>query len=117
MAVKHEEAQWMVMLGLIISFAILFLALVINQSILVGQTTAESALEFPKSDILDLKSQIREVKDSNPAYWDGMINDITLLSLQRKGALVEITYNPQPWQMHYNNGVTEYTETIVLWDY
>lgn len=116
MAVKHEEAQWMVMLGLIISFAILFLALVINQSILVGQTTAESALEFPKSDILDLKSQIREIKDSDVAYRDDMIDDITLISLQRKGALVEIISAPT-WQIHYNNGVTEYTETIVLWDY
>lgn len=120
MAVKHDEAQWIVMLGLIISFAILFLALVINQSILVGQTTAESALEFPKSDILELKSQIREIKkDTDTVYWDDLIDDITLISLQRKGALVEIVYNPnpQPWQIHYNNGVTEYTETIVHWDY
>ncbi len=116
MAIIHDEAQWIVMLGLIISFAILFLALVINQSILVGQTTAESALEFPKSDILDLKNQIREIKDSDVAYRDDLINDITLISIQRKGALVDIIYNPT-WQIHYNNGVTEYTETIVHWDY
>lgn len=117
MAVKHEEAQWLVMLGLIISFAILFLALVINQSILVGQTTAESALEFPKSDILDLKNQIREIKDTADVdIRNKMIDDITLISLQRKGALVEIISAPT-WQIHYNNGVTEYTETIVLWDY
>ncbi|HOT04002.1 MAG TPA: hypothetical protein PK069_07475 [Methanolinea sp.] len=116
MAVNHEEAQWMVMLGLIISFTILFLALVINQSILVGQTTAESALEFPKSDIFDLKNQIREIKDSPVADLDEMISDITLISLQKKGALVEIIYDPN-WEIHYNNGVTQYTESIIFWDY
>ena len=116
MAVKHDEAQWIAMLGLIISFAILFLALVINQSILVGQTTAESALEFPKTDIIDLRSQIREIRDSQVEDLDEMITDISLISLQRKGALVEILYAPA-WQIHYNNGVTEYTETIIFWDY
>lgn len=116
MALKHDEAQWIVMLGLIISFAILFLALVINQSILVGQTTAESALEFPKSDIKDIRNQIREIKDSNPMQWNSLIQDIQIISIQRKGALVEILYAPN-WQIHYNNGVTEYNETIVFWDY
>ncbi len=116
MALNDEEGQWLVMLGLIISFAILFLALVINQSILVGQTTAESALEFPKTDVIDLKSQVREIKDSDVDIRNKMILDITLISLQRKGALVEITPDPT-WQIHYNNGVTEYTETIVFWDY
>lgn len=116
MALNHDEAQWIVMLGLIISFAILFLALVINQSILVGQTTAESALEFPKSDIKDIRIHIREIKDTNPMHWNSLIQDMQIISIQRKGALVEIL-NAPAWQIHYNNGVTEYSEIIVHWDY
>lgn len=125
MAVIHDDAQWLVMLGLIISFAILFLALVINQSILVGQTTAESALEFPKSDIIDIRSQIREIspyKDTNPTDYDNIIDDIKDISIQRKGAIVNIEDQDPLLIIHYNNGVTTYQETITegyydSWDF
>jgi len=119
MAIDHEEAQWIVMLGLIVSFSILFLALVINQSILVGQTTAESALEFPKYDIQDLRSQIREIKNLNPPQptLNNLVEDIKDIAIQRKGAIIEIEIDPSLSIIHYNNGVTLYDETIKHWDY
>lgn len=126
MAIIHDEAQWLILLGLIVSFAILFLALVINQSILVGQTTAESALEFPKTEIFDLRSQIREIapyKISSPPDYTQMIEDITDISIQRKGAIVFIYDLPTPeCVIHYNNGITSYDETITegyydTWDF
>ncbi len=48
MAGLNDQAQWIVLLGLIISLGIFFLAIILNQSILVGQTTAESVCSnFP----------------------------------------------------------------------
>ena len=52
-----EDGQWTLM-GLLTALALFFLAPIINQSALVGQTTAEGVLEFPKSDIRDLRLAI-----------------------------------------------------------
>jgi len=38
-------------MGLLVAVALFFLALIVNQSALVGQTTSEAVLEFPKNDI------------------------------------------------------------------
>ena len=54
----NDEGQWIVLMGFVISIAIFFLAILLNQSVLVGQTTAESVLEFPKSDIQDLRNEV-----------------------------------------------------------
>ena len=54
----NDDGQWIVLMGFVISIAIFFLAILLNQSVLVGQTTAESVLEFPKSDIQDLRSEV-----------------------------------------------------------
>ena len=51
----NDDAQWIILMGFLVSFAFFFLALVINQSTVVGQTTAESVIEFPKNDIQDVR--------------------------------------------------------------
>ena len=117
MARLNDDAQWIVLLGFIVSFSFFFLALVINQSTVVGQTTAESVIEFPKNDIRDVRHIIGEsVISSN---LNEMKNDITVLAMQRKSSVVDyknftaadnITYI----QIHYNNGVTEYNENWTL---
>ncbi len=38
----NEDAQWIIMMGFLVSFSFFFLAMVINQSTVVGQTTAEN---------------------------------------------------------------------------
>ena len=83
-----------------------FLALVINQSTVVGQTTAESVIEFPKNDIRDVRDVIiRNTSVSNSS----VINmDITSISLTRKNAVVSYSFGTS--LIHYNNGVTVYNE-------
>jgi hypothetical protein len=122
MAGLNDEGQWIILMGFIISIGIFFLAILVNQSVLVGQTTAESVLEFPKSDIQDLRNEIRIIKyryDGDPGSISGAIEDITVISLSNKAAVVNITppgVNPH-WKIHYNNGVTSYDEEIQYWDF
>jgi hypothetical protein len=123
------EGQWIVMMGFLVSLGIFFLAIIISQSTLVGQTTAEGVLEFPKNDIQDLRRAVFEVEEFNrtrcaslgPACGTIMANitkEIQQLSLYRRSALVNFTYSDScsgvPLKryiyIHYNNGVTAYDE-------
>jgi len=124
MARINEDGQWIVLMGLLTALALFFLALIINQSALVGQTTAEGVLEFPKNDIRDLRSEIFDYVDRLGTLnfdSDAVREDITRISLERKNAVVGFTVgDPQdvsgrmlrPITIHYNNGVTEYDETV-----
>ncbi len=121
MACMNEEGQWIVLMGLLVAVALFFLALIINQSALVGQTTAEGVLEFPKNDIRDLREAVfdyvKEFGDADNAVRE----DIIAISLERKNAVVSFTVNQKmdvsgrwlrPVEIHYNNGVTVYNETV-----
>ena len=121
MACMNEEGQWIVLMGLLVAVALFFLALIINQSALVGQTTAEGVLEFPKNDIRDLREAVfdyvKEFGDADNAVRE----DIIAISLERKNAVVNFTVNQKmdvsghwlhPVEIHYNNGVTVYNETV-----
>ena len=88
--------------------------MVINQSTVVGQTTAESVIEFPKNDIRDIREVIiRNITLSNQT---AVKNDIIVISLSRKNAVVN--YDSPQFEnnhtviknIHYNNGVTEFNE-------
>ena len=115
MARLNDDAQWIILMGFLISFSFFFLALIINQSTVVGQTTAESVIEFPKNDIRDLTGVIEyNTTLSNSTLVN---SDITVIALNRKNAIVRYTvhlpsYNETHSQaiIHYNNGVTEYNE-------
>ena len=116
MAGLNEDAQWIVLMGFVVSFSLFFLAMILNQSTVVGQTTAESVLDFPKDDIRDVRAEI-----INSVYYEGVDNqvinnDIVTIALARKGAIVNYTpiYNQGNYtyiNIHYNNGVTVYNET------
>jgi len=122
----NEDGQWIVLMGLLTALGLFFLALIINQSALVGQTTAEGVLEFPKNDIRDLRSAIFDYYDSyeelnNDLDRQRYVEDIVRISLERKNAVVHFENGtPQdvsgrmlrPITIHYNNGVTEYHETV-----
>ena len=113
MARLNDDAQWIILMGFLVSFSFFFLAMVINQSTVVGQTTAESVIEFPKNDIRDIRDVIiRNVTLSNQT---AVKNDITIISLSRKNAVVsydspQIENNHTVITIHYNNGVTEFNE-------
>jgi hypothetical protein len=109
----NDDAQWIILMGFLVSFSFFFLAMVINQSTIVGQTTAESVIEFPKNDIRDVRGVIISSVDvMNP---DVVRRDITIISLSRKNAVVNyssphIKDNHTVINIHYNNGVTEFNE-------
>jgi hypothetical protein len=111
----NDDAQWIILMGFLVSFSFFFLALVINQSTVVGQTTAESVIEFPKNDIRDVRGVI--ISSANLTNFDVVRGDITVISMSRKNAIVNYTSphlvedNHTVMNIYYNNGVTEYNET------
>lgn len=127
MAGLKDDAQWIVMMGFIVSFSLFFLAMVLNQSTVVGQTTAESVLDFPKNDIRDVRSVIVDVAMLNstgkiqPGQSAILQNDIVAIERGRKEAVVFYQVTPPNLpsdshtyvNIHYNNGVTSYNETWV----
>ena len=113
MARLNNSGQWIVMMGFIVSIAIFLLALVVAESAIVGKTTSESVLEFPKTDIQDLRSELMEMR------WDKIETseyqyDIVNLSLERKSSVIwyqpDLTGEVPVINIHYNNGITEYNE-------
>ncbi|NVO66758.1 hypothetical protein [Methanofollis tationis] len=117
-----DEGQWIVMMGFIVAVSIFFLALVINQATLVGQTTAEGVLEFPKSEIRDLQSEVYGIVLSGDGNSTTLKKDIRALALARNNALVNYSVVQEiksgtPYDkttIHFNNGVTAYDETVYL---
>jgi hypothetical protein len=124
----NREGQWIIMMGFLVSLGIFFLALVISQSTLVGQTTAEGVLEFPKNDIQDLRREILEiekferVKAPGGKVMDDIQQSIRNISLSRLNT--NVWYNLSPYDcfvgkravnIHYNNGVTVYNETTYVY--
>jgi hypothetical protein len=134
----NAEGQWIVMMGFLVSLGIFFLAIIISQSTLVGQTTAEGVLEFPKNDIQDLRHDILEVENFErthclsaggcPAIRGNITRQIQQISLYRKSAIVNFTTSFE-WNcgnlatrtktardvdIHYNNGVTSYDEKTTV---
>jgi hypothetical protein len=107
-----DDAQWIVLMGFLVSLSLFFLALLITQSTLVGQTTAEGVVEFPKNDIRDVREIVLTIaKEGDDA---GFHEDLRNLSLNRKNAMVsyEITAGvPQTVRINFNNGITIYRET------
>ena len=125
MACMNEDGQWIVLMGLLVAVGMFFLALIINQSALVGQTTAEGVLEFSKNDIRDLREAVFDYVNASTTLAPGQCadiqKDIVAISLERKNAVVSFSAgDPQdvsgrwlhPVEIHYNNGVTVYNETV-----
>jgi hypothetical protein len=128
-----DDGQWIIMMGFLVSLGIFFLAIIISQATLVGQTTAEGVLEFPKNDIQDLMHDIMQVEKWERVSCPGgfgspqceaekekIKQDISQIYLYRKNAIVNISM-PAPCNVnnyreliiHFNNGVTEYNENPI----
>jgi secreted trypsin-like serine protease len=119
MAGLKDDAQWIVLMGFLVSFSLFFLAMILNQSVVVGQTTAEAVSEFPKDDIMEVRSVIINSYYLPASEVTNMQNDITVLALNRQDAVVGFSNSSvvtgsgtyMDVQIHYNNGVTAYNET------
>jgi hypothetical protein len=121
MAGLNDDAQWIVLMGFVVSFSLFFIAIVLNQSTVIGQTTAEAVLEFPKNDIRGVRDVIirSEFLDDGGIFLNktNVQKDIRTLSLSRQNSVVDISSTPpttgNPYttvDIHYNNGVTIYNE-------
>lgn len=120
MARLSDDAQWIILMGFLVSFSFFFLALIINQSTVVGQTTAESVIEFPKNDIRDLREIIIETStidkniDVNNLNRTRIGADINAIAKKRVHSIVNMSF-PEGARaetiIHFNNGVTEYHES------
>ena len=116
----NDDGQWIVLMGFLISIALLFLMVIINQATLVGQTTAEGVLEFPKHEIRDLRAEVFRAGEEMDA---GLIEDIQVISLKRNHAIVSVyptmyedlggTEYPA-MNIRFNNGVCVYEETFIV---
>ena len=122
MARLKDDAQWIVLMGFIVSFSLFFLAIVLNQSTVVGQTTAEAVSEFPKEDIRGVRDVIIQsvFMDDGLTYSNktNVQNEISSLSKSRRGAVLGFSNTTDGMftyiNLHYNNGVTSYNES---WKY
>jgi len=115
MAGLNEDAQWIVLKGFVVSFSLFFLAIVINQSTVVGQTTAEAVSEFPKEDIRGVREVIIQSVYLNEPDRAIVQNEIRQLFLARQNLVIDFSSveisKHQYVDIHYNNGVTAYNET------
>jgi hypothetical protein len=117
MAGLKDDAQWIVLMGFIVSFSLFFLAIILNQSTVVGQTTAEAVSEFPKEDIRGVRTVIIQSMFMDAPNKTKVQDEIRNLSLKRQNAVVDFFATPDPsgnytfYYIHYNNGVTAYNET------
>jgi hypothetical protein len=129
----NDEGQWIVLMGFIISVSIFFLAFIVSQSTVVGQTTSEAVLEFPKTEIQDFRSQISDLSGVwlSPPTWNkdsgvgrNIVRDIRVLAMYRQNAVVDFDIQRNatvlqggvfyhPVTLHFNNGVTEYDEMFL----
>lgn len=116
MAWLNEDGQWIVMMGFIVSVSIFTLALVASQAPLVGKTTSESVLEFSKNDIQDLRSEIMTLKNMGLTNNSTLKSQVQNLSI-RNNIIVNYSNSTDPIAgtefvyIHFNNGVTSYSET------
>ena len=124
MARLNDDAQWIVLMGFIGSFSLFFLAIVLNQSTVVGQTTAEAVSEFPKEDIRGVRDVVIQSMFMKDEGWfnnkSNVQNEIRNLSLSRQNAVVDFSSRVDPsgnytfYYIHYNNGVSAFNEN---WTY
>lgn len=112
----NNDGQWIILMGFLVCIGLFFLAVVVNESTIVGRTTAESVLDFSKSDIQDIRGQVFEWKNLGMTGSElaNSSTDLSRLAMYRQGARINITADLNKITIHYNNGVTEYDEKIFL---
>ena len=140
METLNDEGQWIVMMGFLVAIGMFMLAIIISQAPLVGQTTAESVMEFPKNEVQDLRGKLISMGSTLPddtnrvTLQNRFRGDMALLSMSRNNAIATYAIDPDDngiyWDedgtyddifytyhqidIHYNNGITEYTESLLL---
>lgn len=111
MAGMNDSGQWLVILGFIVSISLLVLGIIANNSMLVGQTNAESILDFPKSEILGTQHAVIQnltLENNNPEYFE----HLHAIALNRMNTIIGVTYDPSYVTIHFNDGMVEYNSKV-----
>ena len=100
-------------MGFIVAISLFFLATIVNESTLVGQTTSESVLDFSKADIqnINLKTQdlaMYPFTTPDITTYPQIKTDIEGLYSVRKGVIINITTPGSNVTLHYNDGITRF---------
>jgi hypothetical protein len=140
----NDHAQWLLLSSIVVSFGIVALLLLLNTAMLAGHSSLESAMDFPKNQLRDLRSTSLEEaviignetsnlynsdqdrRDHFQLKYEKYVNDMKGL-YERHGAIVNIScslYNDTGVstfgvvQLAYYDGNTVYLEnklTEKLW--
>jgi hypothetical protein len=114
MARLIDDAQYIILMGFIVSFSLFFLALIINGSTVIGQSTAEAVIEFPKNDIRDFSDAVTSNITIDLLQEAVVREDFRVIALNRKSAVVNYSITPTDYytlaRIHFNDGVTRYDE-------
>jgi hypothetical protein len=139
---KNDQAQWLLLSALVVSFGIIALLLLLNTAVLVGHSSIESVMDFPKNQIRDLRNvSIAEAiiiggevsantndESDRMLYFDDnytrYVNEMASI-YERHGAIVDIKCTPYVngsvveglVEVFYNDGNTIYmlNQTVNLW--
>lgn len=138
METLNDEGQWIVMMGFIVAIGMFMLAMIISQAPLVGQTTAESVMEFPKNEVQDIRGKLVSMTSTLPTespsdrlpLQNRFRGDMALLSMSRNNAIATYSIDGGNWSatgtiddisyvyhqidLHYNNGITDFNELLML---
>ncbi len=74
--IPDESGQWIALSGLTISISMITVAILINQAAVTGYYSSYAALEFPKEQIRELKTETQE-SARNAAYAAWMLSNDT----------------------------------------
>ncbi len=121
-----DEGQWIVLMGVVVATGMFILAIIINQAPMVGQSTSEAVLEFPKNEIQDIRYHLAPIaalgNDTDNMTLEQRIRaDMQALSMGRNNVVLDfdiyrdtgfedLFYRYNELDIHYNNGVTTYDE-------
>ena len=118
-----DEAQWIVLMGVVVAAGMFVLAIIINQAPMVGQSTSEAVLEFPKNEVQDIRYHLAPFAQLNATDSPDarLLADMQALSMARNNAVMEfdidrstgfedLFYQYNRLDIHYHNGVTMYDE-------
>ncbi|HEY3274692.1 MAG TPA: hypothetical protein VGJ92_13060 [Methanocella sp.] len=139
---KNDQAQWLLLSSLVVSFGIVALLLLLNTAALAGHSSIESAMDFPKNQIRDLRTisvdEARIIGSETSANFTTEADRLlhfgenytrfvkdTINLYERQGTIVDITCTPLidgsavlgKIDIFYNDGNTMYmvTQTVGLW--
>jgi len=135
METLNDEGQWIVMMGFLVAIGMFMLAIIVSQAPLVGQTTAESVIEFPKNEVQDLRGKLVSMVSTSPTgtLQERFRGDMALLSMSRNNAIATYSIDGDNWttsgtstetnyiyhiiDIHYNNGITDYNENLTTFQW